>query len=414
MALTSFPFDSGPGASVSESNYSRFFRELRESGVADDANTGNGFRVSAPGGSMTVSVASGLAILRGHAAYADSPEPLTIGAASTSTRFDRVVLRLDPANNNIDLVVIAGTPGAGAPPTPEATDTGLWDLPLATVTVAPGTAAITGAMILDERRFVGSDVGVWKSDALRPISPRFGRMGFNIQQARWEYWSGSSWVAISSAVAWADITGKPSGFTSSPHGHDWADITGKPASFVPSTHVHSWLSLTGRPSSFPPEAHTHSYAPLNHTHNYEVVGHTHPGSEITSATNRSNGSDRPHSNTPQGSTWYAVWVDGNKNFCRNTSSIKYKKNVRDIDIDPDKVLQIQPRVYDRKGDDTPDNEFGLIAEEVHLLVPELVTFNEGEIDGLRYDLLGVALLSVVKRQQQQIDALTARLDELEA
>jgi hypothetical protein len=49
----------------------------------------------------------------------------------------------------------------------------------------------------------------------------------------------------------------------------------------------------------------------------------------------------------------------------------------------------------------------LIAEEVLELVPELVVFFENEVDGLRYDLLSVALLDVVK----QLDARLKLLEE---
>lgn len=139
--------------------------------------------------------------------------------------------------------------------------------------------------------------------------------------------------------------------------------------------------------------------------------------------NRSNGSDRPHSYTPGGSTWYAVWVDGNHNFCRNTSSIRFKENVRDIDVSPADVLALRPRIYDRKptlNDDGEQiegrrDEYGLVAEEVNETLPEIVVHDEeGRIDSVRYDLLGVALLSVVQDQERRIKALEARVEELAA
>lgn len=133
---------------------------------------------------------------------------------------------------------------------------------------------------------------------------------------------------------------------------------------------------------------------------------------------RADGSDRPHSFTPAGSGWYAVWVDGNHNFCRNTSSQRYKENIEDYAIDPADVLALQPRIYDRKGDDTPNGEVGLIAEEVHEHLPWLVTWHseedeEPQIDGVRYDLLGVALIPVVQAQAARITSLENRLQIIE-
>lgn len=52
-----------------------------------------------------------------------------------------------------------------------------------------------------------------------------------------------SWIAqavAASSVAWADVTGKPTGFTPDTHTHAWGDITsGVPSSFTPSAHASS-------------------------------------------------------------------------------------------------------------------------------------------------------------------------------
>jgi hypothetical protein len=116
-------------------------------------------------------------------------------------------------------------------------------------------------------------------------------------------------------------------------------------------------------------------------------------------------------------TYYAVWVQGDGTFARNTSSRRFKQNIRDIDIDPDAVLSLRPRVYDRRpkeeGGDYLRDEFGLIAEEVAGTLPEIVTYDEeGRIDALRYDLLGVALLPVVQDQADRIERLERLVEEL--
>jgi hypothetical protein len=404
VAIFAYPFD---GVTVTESQYSKLFRELQDSGVAD-AFGGAGFKVTGTGSSMVLTVAAGVAVLRGHAIQMTADQTVTIAAASPSTRIDRVVLRMDPSTNSIAPLVLTGTPGSGAPALTQ-TDTGLYELPLATVTVAPSAVAISNALIADYRPFVGSRVGIWSNDT-KPTAPRRSQLGYNTSSSGWEWFDGSSWVSLGGSAAWAAITDKPSTFTPSTHGHDWNAITGKPSSFTPSSHVHDWVSITGKPSSFPPDAHTHSYAATSHTH--ALPAHVHTGANVTRGVDKANGSDRPHSYTPAGSSWYAVWVDGNHDFCRNTSSIRYKQNVRPYSVDPDKVLALEPRVYDRKGDDTPNDEYGLIAEEVNELVPEIVIRHEGEIDSIRYDLLSVALLDVVKRQQADIEHLTGLVDDM--
>lgn len=170
----------------------------------------------------------------------------------------------------------------------------------------------------------------------------------------------------------------------------------------------SWSGISGKPATFPPS------------------GHTHPGTDINSTVALAEGSAYAFNNNVAGSTFYAVWVgnDTGNHLGKNTSSIRYKQNVRDYTgIDPTKVLQLRPVIFDRKpvpvpppdGQEGPArmvpgavDEYGLIAEEVNELVPEIVLrFDAGDgqgplIDGVRYDLLALALLDVVKDHQRQL------------
>jgi hypothetical protein len=50
--------------------------------------------------------------------------------------------------------------------------------------------------------------------------------------------------AVGSLVAWSDLTGVPSTFPPSSHGHPWGDLTGVPSSFPPSSHNHSAGEIT--------------------------------------------------------------------------------------------------------------------------------------------------------------------------
>lgn len=73
----------------------------------------------------------------------------SIGAnASGSTRTDLVVARLSRTTWDVTIVVVAGTPGAGAPaPTQNTGTTGSYDLPLATVTVASGAGTVSAGNV---------------------------------------------------------------------------------------------------------------------------------------------------------------------------------------------------------------------------------------------------------------------------
>jgi hypothetical protein len=451
--MTSFPFDN---QSTSEDQYGKLFREFQDSGVIGAYGSGE-LRVSANASGMKVYVAPGLAIIRGHCFWSSAIEELPIQTASATARQDLVVLRLDPVLNQITLEVVKGDPVTGTAPTLVQTDTGVYEIALAVAPVAANATNISGPVVADRRCFVGTRVRTWRAET-RPTSPRLGQLGYNAESGTWEYHNGTEWLGLVKSVAWSDVSGKPAGFTPAAHQHDWtADITGKPSTFPPAVHSHAWVDVTGKPSTFPPAVHSHGeYAsaagPTGHgyavntsgntiglrysapypvfnalgtdfalvtTANgdnlYALKNHTHP---VPTTVSRANGSDRPHSNEANGNgPFYAVWVDGSHNFCRNTSSIRYKENVRDCDVDPAAVLALQPRIYDRKSTEAEDgtitvgvlDEYGLIAEEVHETLPQIVTRHDGKIDAIRYDLLAVALLNVVKDQERRIAALESRL-----
>jgi hypothetical protein len=332
-----------------------------------------------------------------------------------------VVLKLDPATNSITLAVKTGTAGSATPPALTQTDTGIYEFGLATVAVGASVTSISAASVQGERQFLGNTVGGWTTST-RPPSPRIGRLGFNQSTSTWEFWNGTAWTGLTQAVDWSNLSNKPSTFAPSTHSHVWADLTDKPTTFAPSSHSHDWNSITSKPSTFAPSTHSHSwgsvtdkpstFTPSSHSHSSYLES----GDTIAWA----NGSKQPHARSVSGSgTYYAVWVRGDGGFCKNTSSLRFKQNIRDHDVNADAVLNLRPVVYDRlpdeEGGDYARDEFGLVAEEVHEHLPEIVTRDEdGRIDTVRYDLLGVALLPVVQRQAKQIEDLEARLARLEA
>lgn len=432
MAITSYPFDE---QSITESQFSALFRELQDTGVAASADS-TSLKVSGDSSGMSVKVQPGFAIVRGHAVNSSTIETVTIATAdATQPRTDRVVLRLDPATNGITLAVVQGTPG-GSTPALTQTDTGTYELLLADVTVAAGAANISAGAVADRRSFSGMRVNTWPTSR-RPATPRMAQLGWNTTDSKWEFWNGSAWTDLAPTVNWSTIEGRPSTFAPSTHSHAWSEITDKPATFAPSAHTHAYSSLTGIPTSFNPAPHSHGeYSLWNHNHSgvYAAYSHGHSGYASSGhghgdtyayqtngdvyGKNRdrhvqwTNGTGRVHSESVSGGgTYYSVWVDGSGNFARNTSSRRFKENIRTHEVDPLAVLSLRPVMYDRINGN-PD-EYGLIAEEVAEHLPELAVRNaEGEIDALRYDLLAVAMLGIIKEQQLRLDALEAIVDDV--
>ncbi|MER8116268.1 tail fiber domain-containing protein [Streptomyces sp. NPDC094031] len=436
MAITSYPFD---GQAVTETQFSQMFREFQDSGVVASYSAESAFGVSA-GSGMQVSVAAGLAFVRGFMVQSTATEILTIPAAGTSARVDRIVLRLDPSANSIVLAVLQGTAGSSTPTALTQTDAGLYEMELAQVAVGASITSITSANITPMRPVVGTRVGSWATRT-RPASPRMGQIGYNNTTSQWEFWNGTAWASLVATVTWDSLSGVPASFVPAAHAHKWADISDRPSSLPPAAHTHDWSQVTGKPTSFVPSAHGHDWDDISgKPSTYDPAAHSHTWSSVTSKPSTfppsshshssylesgdtiawANGSKKPHSNSASGSgTYYAVWVEGDGTFCRNTSSLRFKQNVRDIDVDPEAVLSLRPRLYDRRpkspGGDYRRDEYGLIAEEVAETLPEIVTYDEeGRIDALRYDLLGVALLPVVQAQEKRLRTLEKRLASLEA
>jgi hypothetical protein len=414
LTQSSYPFD---GQAVTEGQFSRLFRELQDSGVAASPDALD-LRVSADASGMTVKIQPGFAIVRGCAYFSTAVETLSIAASESATRIDRIVLRLDPAENSIVLAVLKGAVG-GDPLAPTQTDVDIYELPLARVTVAASATNIGAAAVTDDRNFVGGRLGNWSTDT-RPSAPRTGRLGYNRTTSAWEWWNGTSWIDLAPVVTWSTIQGKPNAFPPDAHTHDWSAILNRPTTFPPSLHTHDWGEVTGKPSTFPPSSHTHTWSQIaSKPSTFTPSSHSHSGYLTSSGTiSWANGSKKPHASEVSGSgTYYSVWVDGDGTFGRNTSSRRYKQNIREHDAG-EGVLELQPVIYDRKpkepGGGYARDEFGLIAEEVVKHLPEVVTYHDGLVDALRYDLLAVALIPVVRGQRDRIKALEGRLASLEA
>jgi hypothetical protein len=107
-----------------------------------------------------------------------------------------------------------------------------------------------------------------------------------------------------------------------------------------------------------------------------------------------------------------VVVDGNGVLMKNaSSSLRYKKNIRELDIDPQKVCLLEPVRFEWKS--TGEEDIGLIAEDVENVVPDLVIYdNEGKPDAVKYDKIAIYLLEVVKEQQEMISALDKEIAKL--
>jgi hypothetical protein len=116
-----------------------------------------------------------------------------------------------------------------------------------------------------------------------------------------------------------------------------------------------------------------------------------------------------------------VLVSSGLTLGTSTSSRRHKRDITPLAYDTSDILKMEPVSYrynegHLEEGATYDIEVGLIAEDLADLGFEEVIFRDknGEPDGIAYEKLSVLLLKVCQDQQTQLDALSARLDALEA
>src|SRR5262249_24420978 len=107
------------------------------------------------------------------------------------------------------------------------------------------------------------------------------------------------------------------------------------------------------------------------------------------------------------------------------SSVRYKRDIADMRERSEGLHKLRPVTFRYKQDKQNTQQYGLIAEDVAKVYPELVVRGaKGEVESVQYHELIPMLLNEVQHQQQeiaelkaqaqQVAELKARLERLEA
>ena len=122
-------------------------------------------------------------------------------------------------------------------------------------------------------------------------------------------------------------------------------------------------------------------------------------------------------------------IDANGKLATGPSSQRFKRDIKPIAEASEAILRLKPVAFHYKGDAKNTPCFGLIAEEVATVNPDLVVRNKkGEIWTVRYEQINAMLLNeflkehrkveeqgaIIARQQKQIEKLTAGLEKVSA
>ena len=107
-----------------------------------------------------------------------------------------------------------------------------------------------------------------------------------------------------------------------------------------------------------------------------------------------------------------------KELYYQSSSLRYKEEVENLDSQIDKLMNLRTVKFKVKG--TNEDATGLIAEEVAEVIPELTFknkvegFDEPQIDGVSYGDLPTYLLKAIQEQQEMINELKSEIQTLKS
>ena len=112
---------------------------------------------------------------------------------------------------------------------------------------------------------------------------------------------------------------------------------------------------------------------------------------------------------------YDFYASGSGLDYGTASSVRWKENITQIDNPLEKVQKLRGVYYDWKKQQGGRHDIGFIAEEVGLVLPEIVAFENdgsGYASGMDYSKIGSLLVEAIKEQQMQIEAMRQQIEFL--
>jgi hypothetical protein len=110
-----------------------------------------------------------------------------------------------------------------------------------------------------------------------------------------------------------------------------------------------------------------------------------------------------------------VIIDSNGQLGTASSSRRFKKEIEPMDKASEAVLALEPVTFHYKSDTTDTPQFGLIAEDVAAVNPNLVVRDKnGEIYTVRYDAVNAMLLNEFLKEHRKVEQQTREMHEQQA
>ncbi len=109
-----------------------------------------------------------------------------------------------------------------------------------------------------------------------------------------------------------------------------------------------------------------------------------------------------------------VLIDSVGQLGTMSSSQRFKKEIKPMDQASEAILSLKPVTFQYKSDATNTPQFGLIAEEVAEVNPDLVVRDKnGEIYTVRYDAVNAMLLNEFLKEHRKVEEQDCRIQQHE-
>jgi hypothetical protein len=108
-----------------------------------------------------------------------------------------------------------------------------------------------------------------------------------------------------------------------------------------------------------------------------------------------------------------VVVNGFGQLGSVVSSKRFKRDIVDIGDRSQALMKLRPVTFHYKDDPSHERQYGLVAEEVAPVYPELVTHDQqGRVESVRYSMLSSMLLNELQKQNRESQRQSAEIKAL--
>jgi hypothetical protein len=140
------------------------------------------------------------------------------------------------------------------------------------------------------------------------------------------------------------------------------------------------------------------------------IGTTTPADKLSVAGAIVPSADNSYTLGKNGARWSAVWA---ANGVIQTSDARLKTDIEPLQYGLKEILQLRPVSFKWKNEKNSSRKLGLLAQEVQPVIPEVIANDEQNgVLGMNYAELVPVLINAIKEQQQQIDNIQNRINDL--